>query len=149
MKAKSFLLCLILIIITCIIFTCLNIIEYNFENQNVKEYEKFNYNEENELIFYWAEWCGVCQKIKPIWEDSKKTINEKYPNLKIIEIECDDPKKCFMYKNSTKKLIEGVPTIILRNGKKDIEYVRDESNNILCNKESSDLINFLNLYLEK
>ena len=105
---------------------------------------------ETSLIFYWAKWCGVCQRIKPIWQKSKEAISLKYPNLLIKEIECDDPNKCFVYKNNNNtELIEGVPTIILRNGTKDIEYIRDESNNILCNKESTDMMKFLDLYLEK
>ena len=94
-------------------------------------------------------WCGVCQAIKPLWNKTKEDIINKYPNLKIKEIECDDPEKCFMYKDKKKEIIEGVPTIILRQQNIDKEYMKDDTNNILCNKESDDMLHFLNLYLEK
>ena len=150
MEIKFLLIFLILIITICIIFTCLNMREYYVEKNDIINMEKFSSNSnENKLIFYWAKWCGVCQRIKPIWKQSKEAIAQRYPNLKIEEIECDDPDKCFVYKNNTKEIIEGVPTIILRNGTNDKEYIRDESNNILGNKESSDMIKFLDLYLEK
>lgn len=151
MEIKYLLVFLICIISICIIFTCMNMREF-FVDKKVtsNDLERFNCdNNEKELIFYWAKWCGVCQRIKPTWNQTKKIIQEKYPNLSIKEIECDDPQKCFIYINNNKNIIEGVPTIILRSGTTDIEYVRDESNNILCNKESNDMIRFLDLYLEK
>ena len=154
MKIKFLLIFLIGIITICIIFTCRSLENlYNESNENHQKnnkIEQFKHEDnDNILIFYWAEWCGVCQKIKPVWKDSKEAIEKQYPNLKINEIECDDPEKCFIYKNDKKETIEGVPTIILRKGTNDIEYTKDTHNNILCNKEKSDLIKFLDLYLEK
>ena len=160
MKIKFLFIFLIIIITICIIFSCksmgdyyiqTNTYENSYHNDNNKSsiMETFNKSDDSSLIFYWAKWCGVCQRIKPVWENSKEVIGKKYPNLKIEEIECDNPEKCFIYLNNKKKIIEGVPTIILRKGTNDIEYIRDESNNILCNKEGDDLIRFLDLYLEK
>jgi thiol-disulfide isomerase/thioredoxin len=107
-------------------------------------------NKRDELIFYWAEWCGICKKIKPTWNNSKKIIKQKYPNLEIKEIDCDDPEKCFFIKNNKRDIIEGVPTIVLRRpGNDDIEYEKDENNKIICNKEVDDIDRFLNLYLNK
>ena len=75
------------------------------------------------IIFYWAKWCGVCKSIKPLWNKTKTQLIKKYPNLKINEIECDDPDKCFYIKDNNKLTIEGVPTILLRmSNSDDIEY---------------------------
>jgi thiol-disulfide isomerase/thioredoxin len=102
------------------------------------------------LIFYWAEWCGICKKIKPIWNQTKENLVKEYPNLLIKEIECDDPSKCYIIKNNKKNTIEGVPTIILRRSNvNDIEYEKDHNNNITGSKKVEDLRKFLNLYLKK
>lgn len=102
------------------------------------------------LIFYWAEWCGICKKIKPIWNQTKENLVKEYPNLLIKEIECDDPSKCYIIKNNKKNTIEGVPTIILRRSNvNDIEYEKDNNNNITGSKKVEDLRKFLNLYLKK
>jgi len=102
------------------------------------------------LIFYWAEWCGICKKIKPIWNQTKENLVKEYPNLLIKEIECDDPSKCYIIKNNKKNTIEGVPTIILRGSNvNDIEYEKDNNNNITGSKKVEDLRKFLNLYLKK
>ena len=102
------------------------------------------------LIFYWAEWCGICKKIKPIWNQTKENLVKEYPNLLIKEIECDDPSKCYIIKNNKKNTIEGVPTIILRRSNvNDIEYEKDNNNNITGSKKVEDLRKFLNFYLKK
>lgn len=104
----------------------------------------------NQLLFYSAEWCGICQKIKPLWENSKKIIKDAFPNLEIKDIDCNDPNKCFIIKNNNKKTIDGVPTILLRSsGKDDIEYEKDTINNILGNKKGDDINRFLNFHLNK
>jgi thiol-disulfide isomerase/thioredoxin len=102
-----------------------------------------------EIILYWAKWCSVCKKMKPVWEETKNFISKKYPNINVIEIECDDPNKCYVLKNNKKIYIDGVPTIILRGIGDDIEYKSDKSNDILCNKSKEDVDKFLNLYLNK
>lgn len=153
MKIKFLFIFLISLISLSVIFGCSLYIlnetiverkEYFSSNNNIIEH-----NNEKKIIFYWAEWCGVCKNIKPLWENTKKDINNKYPNLQIEEIECDDPNKCFMYNNNKKQIIDGVPTIILRSGNVDIEYKSDPNHNIVCDKTSQDVFKFLNIYLEK
>ena len=80
-----------------------------------------------QLVLYWANWCGICSRIKPNWEEAKKIVSVKYPNLEILDINCDNPNtsKCFIYSNNDKSNLDGVPTIVLRKGTTDIEYKKD------------------------
>ena len=141
----------ILVIFVILIFSIFSLYNNLFDSfDNNEKYYRNNFACKNStLILYWATWCGHCTKIKPDWENAKKNIKIKYPDLNINEIECDNPDKCFTLKNDKKEMIQGVPTIILRNNTTDIEYVRDSERNIICNKKSDDLIRFLDLYLEK
>lgn len=77
-----------------------------------------------QLILYWANWCGICNKIKPNWEAAKIIIKEKYPDVEIIDVNCDDAKldKCYVYMNGEKTNLDGVPTIIMRKNNSDVEY---------------------------
>ena len=53
--------------------------------------------EKSQFILYWASWCGICNKMKSQWYSAKDKIVNKYPNVEVIDINCDDPKnnKCF------------------------------------------------------
>lgn len=155
MKLKFLFLFLISLVSLCVIFGCslyiINETVYDkkelFNNEGT---ETYNGNDKTKkIIFYWAEWCGVCKKIKPLWENTKKDINNKYPDLEIQEIECDDPNKCYIYANNKKELIDGVPTIILRSGNIDIEYKSYSNQNIVGDRTSQDVFKFLDIYLEK
>lgn len=127
---------------------------YSIQNKPIKKsisFEKkpvISLNSKKQLVFYWADWCGICKKIKPIWIQSKLEIKKKFPNLEIKEINCNDPDQCYVLKNSKKVLLEGVPTIILRTSNNDdIEYEKNIKKGIKGNKNGEDLIKFLNLYL--
>ena len=136
------------VISICVVFSCLSLRDvFDDDKKDNSEITNENFSGENELIFYWAKWCGVCTKVKPDWNIAKTNIMNKYRNLKVSEIECDDPNKCYIIKGNKKEIIEGVPTIILRKKGDDIEYQTDQANNIKCNKKSDDLLRFLDLYI--
>lgn len=103
-----------------------------------------------ELIFYWANWCGICQKVKPLWKNARVEIEKRYDNIKVKEINCDNPStdKCFIKEGDSKNSLEGVPTILLRkNGKNDIEYKK--SNQLKGNRTKEDLLKFLKININK
>jgi len=102
----------------------------------------------SQLILYWANWCGICQKIKPNWENAKNLINNKYQDVEILDINCDNPKenKCFSYVNGKQQTLDGVPTIVLRKGNTDIEYKKDPSNNFKGNRSVDELVRFTEMY---
>ena len=104
-------------------------VDYNVNNINMnyeKDTPKKNVvkSKKPQLILYWANWCGICTKIKPNWETAKNIIREKYPNVEIIDVNCDDAKleKCNIYVDGKKTNLDGVPTIIIRKGTTDVEY---------------------------
>jgi thiol-disulfide isomerase/thioredoxin len=61
------------------------------------------------LVLFYADWCGHCKKVKPIWDEAATTINKS--EVKMIRVNCGEGSnhdKEIMKKYS----IEGYPTII-------------------------------------
>ncbi len=57
------------------------------------------------LVDFSAEWCGPCKMMKPILEDTKKSLGD---TIAIIKVDVDkNPQAASMYQ------IQGVPTLIL------------------------------------
>lgn len=135
----KFLLLFLILIITIYIFLNdeddVNIIKKKVKKKNIKKSEK-------KLILYWANWCGVCKMIKPNWNKAKKLLNKKYPKLKIEEINCDnfDEKIAFILENGVKESLEGIPTILLRDGINDLEYVKGDG--LKGDRSVEDIIKF-------
>ena len=134
MNIKLLFLFLILIISISVLFyytfSPIAPVDYNVNNINMK-YEKkltpkkaVSKSKKTQLILYWANWCGICTKIKPNWETAKNIIREKYPNVEIMDVNCDTAKleKCNIYVDGEKTNLDGVPTIIIRKGTTDVEY---------------------------
>lgn len=81
-----------------------NIDESNFEEEVLK-------NESKVLVYFTADWCGVCKTIKPILNDVANEQN----SVKFVEIDSDN---CL---NLTKTyLIKSLPTLVLFSGGKRI-----------------------------
>ena len=125
-------------------------INYPKESENVKneiKAEKKNNDATGKpkLILYWANWCGICNRIKPNWEEAKKIVSAKYPNLEIMDVNCDDPStsKCFTYSNDTKAKLDGVPTIVLRKGTTDVEYKKNHQ--FRGNRSVEELVKFCDI----
>jgi thioredoxin-related protein len=62
------------------------------------------------LTFYYADWCGHCQKFKPEWEKLKNYLKTSDLNNSLIleEISSENQKRC------TDAKIKGFPAIILQ-----------------------------------
>jgi thiol-disulfide isomerase/thioredoxin len=134
MRVK-FLLLFLILIITIYVF-----IEEEKESfKEKKVIKKKSKKKDIKLVLYWANWCGVCQKIKPNWNKAKEILVKKYPKLNIEEIDCDKSKS-YILVNGEKESLEGVPTILLRDGVNDIEYERGEE--LKGDRSVEDLIKF-------
>ena len=75
----------------------------------------------------YANWCGHCQTLKPIWAELKNMMNDD-KNVTMIEIEESEMKeKIGKLRNICKKNIDvdGFPTIVKICGKK-VEYYQGE-----------------------
>lgn len=64
------------------------------------------------LVLFYADWCGHCKKIKPVWEETSSEVNEKdKSDLKMIMVNCGEGTPADQ-KIMKKYSIDGYPTII-------------------------------------
>ena len=61
------------------------------------------------LVLFYADWCGHCKKIKPVWEETSNEVNEE--ELKMIKVNCGEGTPADQ-KIMKKYSIDGYPTII-------------------------------------
>lgn len=116
-------------------------------NKNVEPNKPLQKIKKVQLIKYWANWCGICKKIQPNWENAKNLIKMKYPNVEVIDVNCDNATKgkCFTYSNGIEKPLEGVPTIVIRKNKHDIEYKKDSLNGFRGDRSVDELVKFVEI----
>jgi thiol-disulfide isomerase/thioredoxin len=55
-----------------------------------------------EVLYFTADWCGPCQKIKPVFHELK----EAHPNIKFSMIDVDKEENADL---ATKHKVEGIP----------------------------------------
>ena len=122
----------------------LNISNENKSTTEIKS-QIVSSNEKSQFILYWASWCGICNKMKSQWNSAKDKIVSKYPNVDVIDINCDDPKnnKCFTLEKGEKVNLDGVPTIVFRKNNNDIEYKRNDV--FLGDRSEKELVKFCSL----
>ena len=80
------------------------------------------------LAFFYAPWCGHCQKAEPEWEKAEKMNNT---DVKLVKINCDENKEL-----AEKYGIQGFPTFYflphgLNNPKDRVEYKGDRTGEAL------------------
>jgi thiol-disulfide isomerase/thioredoxin len=116
------------------------------EKKEIVTKDKKNVKFENsKFILYWASWCGICTKMKSQWNMAKEKLKSKYPNLEIIDINCDDPKsdKCYIIEDGKHQKLDGVPTIIFRKNNIDIEYKRNDM--FMGDRSENELVKFCSI----
>ncbi len=85
------------------------------------------------LVLFYADWCGHCNKIKPIWEEAANHVNKNKNNEnKMIKVNCGEGSNKDQ-EIMKKYKIDGYPTIIkfingtpqVYNGDRDADSFKD------------------------
>ncbi len=102
-----------LIIILILYYVYIAYFKEGFESLDLDEETKKG----KQLVLFYADWCGHCKKIKPVWDEASDEINDKDKNKKMIKINCGGGSK--KEKEIMEKYnIDGYPTkILFTNGK--------------------------------
>lgn len=119
----------LLVIILCIVvltfvLVVVQLTQFNESLENFQNDSNEITTDENEikLAFFFAEWCGHCQKFKPEWAKAKESLNgKKNGNGKMItfvDIDCSDG--CPL---GEKYGVKGYPTIkIIKDNQENGDY---------------------------
>ena len=86
-------------------------------NKNKEKFEEQIQNSESVILYFYADWCPMCQKTTPIIDD----IIEKYPDITIIKIDTEIEKDL---KNQFD--IHNIPTLISIEKNIEIDRIIDE-----------------------
>ena len=63
------------------------------------------------LVYYWADWCGVCTSFKPHWEKFKTIAQGLFPKLQVCELNVGKDTKLMAL--AEKVGVDGYPTFVL------------------------------------
>ena len=103
------------LIILVIILGALFYVYDKFLKESFEGFETESGNLDNQvksgtkLVLFYADWCGHCKKIKPVWDETASEVNGD--EVKMIKVNCgegNEKDQEVMQKYS----IEGYPTII-------------------------------------
>ena len=100
---------LMLAVLLILYFLYVNYLKEGFESKS--EDLETQLSDGKKAVLFYADWCGHCKSLKPIWDDAAKEINDK-KNPSMIKVNCGngtDGDKKIMDKYS----IDGYPTIII------------------------------------
>ena len=93
---------------------------------NADAFEEEKMENSKTFVLFYADWCGHCKKVMPVWDKVSETVNGSEENegkLKMVKVECGSPDKNESHKNHMKKYdIKGYPTIKMISDDKAEEY---------------------------
>ena len=107
-------------------------IEPGIIDLNNSNFEQTILAENLTLVDFWAEWCGPCKSMHPIFESLAK----QYPNVKFARVNVDQNQNI-----SRKFAVQSIPTFIMfKSGKiidKMMGAVGAPGINMICKKHSN------------
>lgn len=113
-------------LIVCIIIVLIYIKYKNTESFNTASKDTQQIQHDNgpkdELILYYAMWCGYSKQFLPEWEKFEAYAKRNFPNVLVSRVRCEDGNEA----TCSQKGVEGYPTVILykENGEKHFEGER-------------------------
>ena len=111
------------LILGLIVFVVLYFVYKKFVKEGFEvESREFNPGSDTKLVMFYADWCGHCKKLKPVWDEAAEDVNKD--DKKMIKVNCgngteDDEKLMKKYN------VQGYPTIIKFVNGKPSEYQGD------------------------
>lgn len=100
---KILLMILILSTISVITFLCVKCMKS-------KTSEPFSENNTKTLIFFKANWCGHCNRFKPVWDEFVAECQQNNEQTKLLELDIDnEDSKPLMEKHN----VRGFPHVVL------------------------------------
>ncbi len=107
-------------------------IEPGIIDLNDSNFDKTISSDNPTLVDFWAEWCGPCKSMHPIFESMSK----KFPNVKFGRVNVDNNQNISM-----KYAVQSIPTFIMfKSGQiidKMMGAVGEPGINMICKKHSS------------
>jgi len=108
------------------------IIEHGIIDLNNSNFDQTISTENPTLVDFWAEWCGPCKSMHPIFE----SLSKKYPNVKFARVNVDQNQNISM-----KYAVQSIPTFIMfKSGQivdKMMGAVGAPGIHMICKKHSS------------
>ena len=110
---------LLLVAILLVLYFVYNkyLVKEGFEVEPAKVEEEIG--EGKNLLMFYADWCGHCKKLKPVWDELAEEINGDETNgCKMMKINCSTPDEEPSQKEIMQKYqVSGYPTIkLVENG---------------------------------
>ena len=109
----------VLIIAACLVYLSIQGRKENFTSSA----NTFNSDVANgqKLVWFYADWCGHCKKMHSDWDAAASKMNGD--EVKMVKVDCGDPKNKEHQQITRKYSISGYPTImLLENGETVSEY---------------------------
>ena len=107
-------------------------IEPGIIDLNDSNFDKIISSDNPTLVDFWAEWCGPCKSMHPIFE----RMSNKFPNVKFARVNVDNNQNISM-----KYAVQSIPTFIMfKSGQiidKMMGAVGEPGINMICKKHSS------------
>lgn len=108
---------------TTLLYTSLfifpNATPYSVDELTDKEFDNKIGKPEVALVFFYAPWCGHCQKFSPEFNEAADKLQTDYPNISLMKVDCTSDGKNVCEQNA----ITAYPTLkIYRNGRYFKEY---------------------------